>query len=187
MQISARNVLQARVKRIVHGAVNSEVTVALPGGQELVAIITKTSAEKLALAEGKPAYAIIKAWWDRVGGNTNNLAYYQFSAPDDIGVSVSYPLPGTKFYSRVAAELGAKQNWSESGDLDVILTTGGTGFSPRDVTPEATRAVIEREAPGLAEAMRAGVEAGRKAHLAGRIPMKLHAAASSPMSGLIGS
>ena len=45
--------------------------------------------------------------------------------------------------------------WADSGDLDVILTTGGTGFSPRDVTPEATRAVIEREAPGLAEAMRA--------------------------------
>ena len=39
--------------------------------------------------------------------------------------------------------------------LDLILTTGGTGFAPRDVTPEATRSVIEREAPGLAEAMRA--------------------------------
>jgi molybdenum cofactor synthesis domain-containing protein len=45
--------------------------------------------------------------------------------------------------------------WVDSGELDVILTTGGTGFSPRDVTPEATRTVIEREAPGLAEAMRA--------------------------------
>jgi molybdopterin adenylyltransferase len=45
--------------------------------------------------------------------------------------------------------------WADGGDLDVILTTGGTGFSPRDVTPEATRVVIEREAPGLAEAMRA--------------------------------
>jgi molybdopterin adenylyltransferase len=45
-------------------------------------------------------------------------------------------------------------NWAGSGDLDVILTTGGTGFSPRDVTPEATLAVIERAAPGLAEAMR---------------------------------
>lgn len=41
------------------------------------------------------------------------------------------------------------------GDADVIVTTGGTGFGPRDVTPEATRAVIERETPGLAEAMRA--------------------------------
>ena len=45
--------------------------------------------------------------------------------------------------------------WADSGELDVILTTGGTGFAPRDVTPEATRAVIQREAPGLAEAMRA--------------------------------
>jgi molybdenum cofactor synthesis domain-containing protein len=42
-----------------------------------------------------------------------------------------------------------------SGAVDVILTTGGTGFSPRDITPEATQAVIERPAPGLAEAMRA--------------------------------
>jgi molybdopterin adenylyltransferase len=46
-------------------------------------------------------------------------------------------------------------SWADSRDMDVILTTGGTGFSPRDVTPEATRAVIEREVPGLAEAMRA--------------------------------
>jgi molybdenum cofactor synthesis domain-containing protein len=46
-------------------------------------------------------------------------------------------------------------DWADTSGLDVILTTGGTGFSPRDVTPEATRAVIEREAPGLAEAMRA--------------------------------
>ena len=44
--------------------------------------------------------------------------------------------------------------WADEGGLDVILTTGGTGFAPRDVTPEATRQVIEREAPGLAEAMR---------------------------------
>ena len=45
--------------------------------------------------------------------------------------------------------------WADSGDLDVIFTTGGTGFSPRDITPEATQAVIERPAPGLAESMRA--------------------------------
>jgi molybdopterin adenylyltransferase len=45
--------------------------------------------------------------------------------------------------------------WADSSGLDVILTTGGTGFSPRDVTPEATTAVVDRLAPGLAEAMRA--------------------------------
>lgn len=45
--------------------------------------------------------------------------------------------------------------WISTGDLDVLLTTGGTGFSRRDITPEATRRVIERPAPGLAEAMRA--------------------------------
>jgi len=44
--------------------------------------------------------------------------------------------------------------WVSRHDLDVILTTGGTGFSPRDNTPEATLAVVERLAPGLAEAMR---------------------------------
>jgi molybdopterin adenylyltransferase len=42
-----------------------------------------------------------------------------------------------------------------AADVSLVLTTGGTGFTPDDVTPEATRAVIEREAPGLAEAMRA--------------------------------
>ena len=46
--------------------------------------------------------------------------------------------------------------WADEGSSSVILTTGGTGFSPRDITPEATRAVIERDAPGLAEAMRTG-------------------------------
>jgi molybdopterin adenylyltransferase len=45
-------------------------------------------------------------------------------------------------------------DWADRAGLDLVLTSGGTGFGPRDVTPEATRDVIEREAPGLAEAMR---------------------------------
>lgn len=52
--------------------------------------------------------------------------------------------------------------WADQGDLDIILSTGGTGFAPRDVTPEATQAVIDREAPGLAEAMRAASAAKSK-------------------------
>ncbi len=47
------------------------------------------------------------------------------------------------------------REWSDEKQLNLILTTGGTGLAPRDVTPEATHAVIEREAPGIAEAMRA--------------------------------
>ena len=44
--------------------------------------------------------------------------------------------------------------WADSGEIDIILTTGGTGFAPRDITPEATNLVLDRLAPGLAEAMR---------------------------------
>ena len=47
------------------------------------------------------------------------------------------------------------RRWSDSGEVDLILTTGGTGFSSRDRAPEATLAVIDRLAPGLVEAMRA--------------------------------
>jgi molybdopterin adenylyltransferase len=46
-------------------------------------------------------------------------------------------------------------SWCESGENDLILTTGGTGFSSRDVTPEATLRVVERQTPGLTEVMRA--------------------------------
>jgi molybdopterin adenylyltransferase len=50
---------------------------------------------------------------------------------------------------------GCLRRWADGGACDLILTTGGTGFAASDVTPEATEAVVERRAPGIAEAMRA--------------------------------
>ncbi len=61
MKISARNVIKGKIKGIKTGSVNDEVVMEFPGGIELVSIITKESAEKLGLAAGKEAYAIIKS------------------------------------------------------------------------------------------------------------------------------
>lgn len=61
MEISARNVLKGKVGKVVHGMVSSEVTVELPGGIELVSVITKTSADSLGLDKGKEVNAVIKA------------------------------------------------------------------------------------------------------------------------------
>jgi molybdopterin-binding protein len=61
MKISARNILKGKVKQVKVGVVNTEVIVELPGGIEVVSIITKESAENLKLAKGKAVYAVIKA------------------------------------------------------------------------------------------------------------------------------
>ena len=61
MNLSARNVLKGKVKQVNAGAINTEVIVALAGGNEIVSVITKASAEKLGLAPGKEVYAVIKA------------------------------------------------------------------------------------------------------------------------------
>ncbi len=81
----------------------------------------------------------------------------------------------TEFAASLGAELAGREvipddldlisqrlvHWADAEGCDLVLTTGGTGFSPNDLTPEATRAVIDREAPGIPEAMRA---ASRPAH-----------------------
>ncbi|EDX77825.1 hypothetical protein MC7420_3149 [Coleofasciculus chthonoplastes PCC 7420] len=61
MEISARNTFKGTVKKVVPGSVNSEVTLEVAPGVEMTAIITKSSAERLGLAEGKEAYAVVKA------------------------------------------------------------------------------------------------------------------------------
>lgn len=68
------------------------------------------------------------------------------------------------------------RDWSSSGEVDLILTTGGTGFSPRDQTPEATLAVTDRIAPGIAEAMRAH-----------SLKVTPHAMLSRAVAGILGS
>ncbi len=61
MKISARNVLKGKVKNVKHGSVNSEVTIALPRGVQIVSVITKQSAQDLRLSKSKQVYAVIKA------------------------------------------------------------------------------------------------------------------------------
>ncbi len=61
MKLSARNVLKGKVVKVTKGAVNSEVTLVLPGGEQIVSVITNTSVKNLNLKEGVEAYAIIKA------------------------------------------------------------------------------------------------------------------------------
>ena len=61
MKLSARNILKGKVKQVKHGVVNTEVVVELPGGAEIVSVITKESAENLGLTKGKEVYAVVKA------------------------------------------------------------------------------------------------------------------------------
>lgn len=61
MQISARNSFKGTVKKVVTGAVNCEVTLEIAPGIEMVAVITKSAAENLGIAEGKEAYAVVKS------------------------------------------------------------------------------------------------------------------------------
>ena len=61
MKISARNLLKGKVAKVTHGAVNSEIVVKLPGGVEIISVITKKSAKGLTLSKGKEVYVVIKA------------------------------------------------------------------------------------------------------------------------------
>ncbi|MBA2680305.1 MAG: molybdopterin adenylyltransferase [Ktedonobacteraceae bacterium] len=85
---------------------------------------------------------------DRQDLSGENIRTLVAQLPDAV-VSVSVIVPDeTDSITTVLRE------WCDEKRLNLILTTGGTGLAPRDVTPEATLAVIEREAPGIAEAMR---------------------------------
>jgi molybdopterin adenylyltransferase len=82
--------------------------------------------------------------------DTSGEAIVTWSAANSYEIVVRSTVPDEA--GQVAGKLA---RWADSGQVDVILTTGGTGLSPRDITPEATTTVLERAAPGIAEALRA--------------------------------
>jgi molybdenum cofactor synthesis domain-containing protein len=82
--------------------------------------------------------------------DTSGAAIVELLASIDASVQRSQVVPDEA--GQISSTL---QTWADSDELDLIITTGGTGLGPRDVTPEATAEVIERPVPGLGEAMRA--------------------------------
>ena len=73
----------------------------------------------------------------------------------ELARSLGLELAGAEILTDDAGAISARlRHWADEEGCSLILTSGGTGFSPTDVTPEATRAVIDREAPGIGEAMR---------------------------------
>ena len=81
--------------------------------------------------------------------DTSGDAILEWAGAHGYDVAVRSVVPDET--DRIAAKL---TRWADSGEVDVILTTGGTGLTERDVTPEATQAVVDRLAPGIAEALR---------------------------------
>ncbi len=73
----------------------------------------------------------------------------------ELAARLGLEIAGRELITDDRAEIESRlRHWADEEEVALILTSGGTGFSPDDVTPEATRAVIEREAPGIGEAMR---------------------------------
>ncbi len=87
--------------------------------------------------------------------DTSGDAILEWAARRGYEVAVKSVVPDET--DRIAGKLA---RWSDSGEVDVILTTGGTGLTARDVTPDATEAVLERAAPGIAEALRSAAGRG---------------------------
>jgi molybdopterin adenylyltransferase len=85
---------------------------------------------------------------ERADGSGDAIAAWAAARGDTVSVRTLVPDEA----GRITAQLAA---WCDADAADLVLTTGGTGLAPRDVTPEATRAVLEREAPGIAERLRA--------------------------------
>src|SRR5690348_5629895 len=112
-----------------------------------------TPAEPTPTAPGTVRVAILTASDAGARGaraDTSGDEVVRWAARRGYGVAARTLLPDDA--AAIAAQLAA---WCDGDVADLVLTTGGTGLAPRDVTPEATRAVLDREAPGIAERLRA--------------------------------
>lgn len=87
---------------------------------------------------------------ERVDGSGDAIAAWAAARHFTVAVRDLVPDEPAAIGGRLAA-------WADADTADLILTTGGTGLTPRDVTPEATKAVLEKEAPGIAEALRMAI------------------------------
>lgn len=105
------------------------------------------------MAESGPGVAILTASSSRArGGGPDESGDALAEFAESLGGHVHERALLADDPEAIAAQL---RRWVADPGCDLVLTTGGTGFSPNDLTPEATEAVIERRAPGIAEAMRA--------------------------------
>ena len=84
---------------------------------------------------------------ERADGSGDAVAGWAARRGDAVVARDLVPDDGVAIAARLA-------HWCDGDEADLVLTTGGTGLGPRDVTPEATRAVLERAAPGIAERIR---------------------------------
>ena len=91
-----------------------------------------------------------------LGGDASGDAIVEWAGARGHEVVVRSAVPHET--GRIAGKL---TRWADSGEVDVILTTGGTGLAARDMTPEATRVALERPVPGIAEALRAAARLSR--------------------------
>lgn len=116
VKTSARNQFQGSIAAITKGAVNSEVALKAAGGAEIVAIITNESVERLGLAVGKPAYALIKATWIVIGKNldqarlsTRNVLCGTVESVQDgpVNAEVILKLPGGETLTAILTETSA--------------------------------------------------------------------------------
>jgi molybdate transport system regulatory protein len=106
MKISARNVLAGTVQRVTKGAVNAEVIISLRGGETIVAIITNSSVDSLALEIGNPAFAIIKA--------------------SEVMIGVGMEAARISARNVLAGEVGMVQDGAVNSEVEVWLTGGTT-------------------------------------------------------------